>query len=36
VPLLHNAAIGFGLLEIAWLLCVAWILTRTPQRGALP
>jgi hypothetical protein len=36
VPLLHNAAIGFGLLEIAWLLCVAWILTRSPKRGALP
>jgi hypothetical protein len=34
-PPLHNAAIGFGLLQIAWFLCVAWILVRTPQRGAL-
>lgn len=33
-PPLHGAAIGFGLLEIAWLLCVGWVLLRAPHRGA--
>ena len=35
VPPLHDAGIGFGLLQIVWFLCVAWLLTRTPQRGSL-
>jgi hypothetical protein len=34
VPPLHDAAIGFGVLQIAWFLCIAWILARTPRRGA--
>lgn len=32
VPPLHDVAIGFGLLRIAWFLCLAWILARVPQR----
>ena len=32
VPPLHNAAIAFGLLQIVWFLCIAWILLRTSQR----
>jgi hypothetical protein len=36
VPPLQSAAIAFGLLQIAWFLCVAWILVRTPQPAALP
>jgi hypothetical protein len=34
VPPLHDAGIGFGLLQIVWFVCVAWILSRTPHRGA--
>jgi hypothetical protein len=36
VPPLPDAGIGFGVLQIVWFLCVAWILTRTPQGGAPP
>lgn len=31
VPPLHAAAIAFGLLQIVWFACVAWILLRTSQ-----
>jgi hypothetical protein len=34
VPPLHDAGIGFGLLQIAWFLCMAWILWRPAHRGA--
>ena len=36
VPPLHDAAIAFGLLQIVWFLCVAWVLVKTPQRAASP
>lgn len=36
VPPLHSAAMAFGLLQIAWFPCVAWILVRIPQPAALP
>jgi hypothetical protein len=31
VPPLHTAAIAFGLLQIVWFLCIAWILLRISQ-----
>ena len=34
VPPPRNAAIGFGLLQIAWFLCIAWILGRVPKGDA--
>jgi hypothetical protein len=34
VPPLHDAGIGFGLLQIVWFLCVAWILLKSPHGGA--
>lgn len=34
VPPLHNAAIGFGLLQIVWFLCIAFILLKAPRREA--
>jgi hypothetical protein len=31
VPPLHAAAIAFGVLQIFWFLCIAWILLRAPR-----
>jgi len=36
LPPLHDASIGFGLLQIVWFLGIAWTLTRTSQPEALP
>lgn len=33
VPPLHDAAIGFGLLQVVWFLCVGWILWGSSHRG---
>jgi hypothetical protein len=34
VPPLHDVGVGFGMLQIAWFLCVAWLLSKSPHRGA--